>query len=143
MEQFNQKKNINPTEVRTWVIEQRKSKSTYWAPSDKNSMTCGSFFTNPIVERNILIAIQEKGYQPVFWEIDDLHVKISGGWLIENAGFTKGYQFRSVRISEKSALSIANWDGGSATDIKDLADQIEQKVFEKFSVKLKREVIYL
>lgn len=143
MEIFNQKDAVSANEIREWVISQRKSKSTFWDPADKNSMTCGSFFTNPIIDRELVLEIQSKGFEPVHWDINDNKVKISGGWLIENAGFSKGYQHKSVRISEKSALSIANWDNGYSKDIKELAAKIERSVYEKFGVQLIREVIYL
>lgn len=143
MEIFNQKDTVFANEIRELVISQRKTKSTFWDPSDKNSMTCGSFFTNPIIDRELFLEIQSKGFEPVYWDTNDNKVKISGGWIIENAGFSKGYHYKTIRISEKSALSIANWGNGLSKDIKELAAKIEKAVYEKFGVQLIREVIYL
>ena len=70
-------------------------------------------------------------------------VKIPAAWLIERAGFQKGYQMGNVGISTNHTLAIVNRGGASAAEIVGLKDRIQQTVQEKFNITLIPEPIFI
>ncbi|MEW6210096.1 MAG: UDP-N-acetylenolpyruvoylglucosamine reductase, partial [Acidobacteriota bacterium] len=63
-------------------------------------------------------------------------IKLSAAWLIEHAGFEKGYAHGNVGISTKHALAIVNRGGGTAREVLDLAEEIKSRVRDRFGVVL-------
>ena len=67
-------------------------------------------------------------------------LKIPAAWLVENAGFPRGFRYRGAGISSNHALAIINC-GGSTKDVLNLARKIEEGVYRKFGVHLEREPV--
>lgn len=102
----------------------------------------GSFFKNPIVEKNIKDTLVIQYPDIVAFPFNNEY-KISAGWLIEKAGW-KGKSLGPVKVSDKHALVLTNPDGkGNFSDIKKLADAIISDVYEKFKIRLEPEVQYI
>jgi len=134
----------NILKIRELVLNLRKSKSMIVSGRDKNSVSCGSFFTNPCLTQKEFISLKKrnerhKGYDEIpFFETSSHMIKIPAAWLIEQSGFTKGFRHMGAKISDKHCLSLVN-DGGTAKDVLELAGQIKSRVFEKFGIKLEIE----
>ncbi|MBI4853343.1 MAG: UDP-N-acetylmuramate dehydrogenase [Acidobacteria bacterium] len=131
------------------VLRLRRSKSMVIDAQDPNSRSVGSFFMNPIIEEKKLNLIKEKLLKegvndniPEFAAREGM-VKLSAAWLIEKAGFKKGYQKGRVAISSKHALALINKENGTAKEICLLAEEIQEKVKEKFDIWLEPEAIYI
>ncbi len=148
-------------EVREAVLRIRADKGMLVGPGMPDS--CGSFFTNPIVDENWarglppeaprhpvgpgerdLVAPLEAG--PAHREFADRReVKLSAAWLIEAAGIAKGYALPGsrARISSRHALSITNAGGATAAEVVQLAGFVQARVAADFGVNLQPEPIIL
>lgn len=132
--------------VRNAVLSLRKKKSMVLDPQDPNSVSCGSFFTNPIIALSKLHEIQSAtidqipNYPAGNTEDGTALVKLSAAWLVEHAGFAKGTQRGNVSISKNHSLALVN-RGGTTQEILALAEEIQDTVQAKFSVKLEMEPI--
>ncbi len=67
--------------------------------------------------------------------------KVSAAWLVENSGFTKGYIKGHAGISSKHALALVNRGDASAAEILALRDEIQQRVEQKWGVRLEPEPV--
>jgi UDP-N-acetylmuramate dehydrogenase len=76
------------------------------------------------------------------WPAGD-KIKLSAGWLIERAGFTKGYARGRVRISKKHALALVNAGGATAQELLDLAREIQDSVKSAFGIELHPEPVFV
>jgi UDP-N-acetylmuramate dehydrogenase len=123
--------------TRTAVLELRGAKGMLLNPSDRDSWSAGSFFTNPIVSKEIAAKLPEGAPQ---WPTSDGLVKTSAAWLIENSGVHKGDSYGGARVSTKHVLALTNAGNATATDIAELAKSAQQSVFEKFGITLEAEV---
>lgn len=137
-------------DVRQAVLALRQRKSMVFHPGDPESRSVGSFFTNPIVEAAQASAIETQLRQAgVLTEDDrmpsfpapDGRSKLSAAWLIERAGFSKGYACGGVGISKRHALALVNRGGGTAREIVDLARRIRHGVHESFGIRLETEPV--
>lgn len=132
------------TQTRNAVLELRKGKSMLIDLNDPNSRSCGSFFMNPVLNEEDFKKFMERAEYlnkvqiPVFRSGEKY--KISAAWLIENAGYYKGYIKGSVGISEKHSLALININGNTK-ELLVLSEEIEKKVFEKSGIKLKKEPV--
>jgi UDP-N-acetylmuramate dehydrogenase len=132
-------------EVRRTVLRLRRSKSMVIDPADPNRRSAGSFFTNPILataEADRLVArlvaeglVSEAAEVPRF-AAGDGRVKLSAGWLIERAGFTKGLRRGAVGISSRHALALVHHGGGTTAALLALADEVRGAVARRFGVAL-------
>lgn len=131
-------------ETREGVLQIRRAKSMVIDPDDPNSRSVGSFFKNPIVstEEYLEIAAAFAASVPSF-KVDDGSVKIPAAWLIENAGFYKGYALGNAGISANHTLAIINRGGAMAVEIIALKDRIQSAVEEKFGIFLQPEPIFI
>lgn len=123
-------------QVREVVLELRSSKGMVVKPEDPNSVSCGSFFTNPIVSYGKSLEFPQDMQR---WRMDDeKFVKLSSGWLIENAGIPKGYSLPKSKaaISKKHALAITNTGGATAEEILELARYIQERVAARWGIHL-------
>lgn len=131
-------------EVREAVLRIRRRKSMVIDPSDPNTRSVGSFFLNPVLRAGEYEAFSRRAAEleeapaPVYQAEDG--VKVPAAWLVEHAGFRKGYRRGAVGISEHHALALVNFGGGSS-QLLELADMIEQSVFQRFGVRLQREPV--
>jgi len=122
--------------VREAVIAIRKRKGMVLDPHDPDTRSDGSFFTNPIVPPE---RVPEGA--PSFPSSDG--VKLSAAWLIEHAGFHKGFAHGNVGISTKHTLAIVNRGGGTAAEVLELVRMIQASVRERFGVELQPEPVFV
>jgi UDP-N-acetylmuramate dehydrogenase len=125
-------------EVRQAVLALRTAKGMVLAENDHDTWSAGSFFTNPILSPVQALALPDNA--PRFGQADGT-VKTSAAWLIEQAGFTKGYGHGSARLSSKHTLALTNQGGATAADLLSLAREIRAGVKEKFSIELVAEPV--
>lgn len=117
------------------IIEIRQSK----LPNPSELGNCGSFFKNPIVEKNIFQKILEKHPQMPYFVISENEIKIPAGWLIETCGL-KGFRKNDTGIYSKQSLVLINYGNASGTDIYNLSEFIKNEVFKNFGIWLEVEV---
>ena len=122
-------------QVRSTVLQLRAAKGMLLDPADPDSVSAGSFFTNPI-----LAAAQLPAGAPR-WPAGDGLVKTSAAWLIEQAGFCRGYAFGDGRVglSGKHALAIVNRGDASTSDLIAFARAVRDGVRDRFGVTLQPE----
>ena len=131
-------------EVRDAVIEIRSRKSMVINPDDPNSRSVGSFFKNPIVGVEEFLKIESLMNESApHFPAGDGCVKIPAAWLIEQAGFQKGYVKGNVGLSTNHTLAIINRGGATAKDVIELMREIQAAVKEKFFVELKPEPVFV
>lgn len=122
--------------VRDAVIAIRKRKGMVLDRSDPDTRSDGSFFMNPIVTPSQFEAIRADNV-PHFPAGDQ--IKLSAAWLIEQAGFHKGFVHGNVGLSSKHTLAVINRGGGTAREVIELVRMIQQRVREKFGVEIQPE----
>ena len=120
-------------DVREAVLALRRGKGMVIDPADPDSVSAGSFFTNPILDA-------PPDGAP-FWPEPDGRVKVSAAWLIEQAGFHKGYGNGRVGISTKHTLALVNRGGATTAELVALAHEIAGGVHETFGVALHPEPV--
>ena len=127
---------VDAAAVRASVLALRASKGMVLDPADPDSVSCGSFFTNPIVAENFARGVP--GNPPQWLEPDDVHVKLSAAWLIERSGIRKGFALPGSRaaISSKHTLAIVNRGGATAAEVGELARFVRERVLQQFGVHL-------
>jgi len=151
------------TDVRRAVLELRAAKGMLLDPADPDSVSAGSFFTNPIVGENFARGLpagaprwrvraepearavplgEEPAPPPSF---DEQRVKLSAAWLIERAGIRRGFSLPGSRaaISGKHTLALVNTGGATAGDILELARFVQTRVLSEFGVVLTPEPVLL
>lgn len=128
-------------EVREAVLQLRKKKSMLVDSTDPNSISCGSFFTNPIILKKQLEEIQENTQEQIpFYDLPAEAlgvgwVKLSAAWLVEHAGFSKGTIRGRVGISQNHSLALIN-KGGTTQELLHFAKEIQEKVEKQFGIAL-------
>jgi UDP-N-acetylmuramate dehydrogenase len=135
-------------EVRDAVLAIRKAKSMVIDAADPDSRSVGSFFVNPVVATDALAEIEralDEGTRgpakvPSFTTPGGM-VKLSAAWLIEHAGFAKGYRYGGVGLSSRHSLAIVAREGGTAREVIELAGKIQEEVANRFGIRLVREPI--
>lgn len=135
-------------EVSAAVRTIRARKAMIITAGDPDCRSAGSFFKNPIVAEEDLMRleaaakaqrlIREDERVPYFAAGAD-KCKVSAAWLIERAGFQKGYRLGRVGISSKHTLAIINHGGATAREVLGLAAEIQERVHEKLGVWLQPE----
>ncbi len=129
-------------EVRNAVLETRESKGMRVRQGGADARSAGSFFKNPIVNSTVVKNVVGKVEKdaPIYPLGKDSY-KIPAAWLIEQAGFKKGFTKGKAGLSTKHTLAITNRDGASAEEIVALKNLIETGVKEKFGIQLETEPI--
>ncbi|MHB2018586.1 MAG: UDP-N-acetylmuramate dehydrogenase [Candidatus Xenobia bacterium] len=117
-------------QVRAQVLKIRRGKGMVVDPADADSRSVGSFFLNPIVPESQAVPEAPR------WPAGPGQVKLSAAWLIEHAGFGKGYGNGTVGISGKHTLALVHRGGGCAADLLALASEIRRGVQQAFGVTL-------
>jgi UDP-N-acetylmuramate dehydrogenase len=132
------------SQVRAAVREIRALKGMVIDPADPDSRSAGSFFKNPILTpQQFALLAAEYGEQAPSFPQPGGDVKIPAAWLIERAGFARGYRRGRAAISNKHTLALVNRGGATAAEIISLADQIKTRVFERFGVLLTPEPVFV
>ncbi|MCW2811704.1 MAG: murB [Friedmanniella sp.] len=118
-------------EVRDAVLGLRAGKGMLLDEADPDSWSAGSFFTNPLLspDQAALLPAEAPRYPQ-----SDGTVKTSAAWLIEHAGFARGYGTGPARVSGKHTLALTNRGGAAAADVLALAREIRGGVGERFGV---------
>jgi UDP-N-acetylmuramate dehydrogenase len=135
------------TEVRHAVREIRRSKGMLIVPGDEDCRSAGSFFKNPIITEAAFEELRARATTkgmaiPNYPALDAQH-KVSAAWLVENSGFSKGYEMGSAGISQKHALALINRGEAKASDIISLKDRIQNGVQEAWGVRLEPEPVFV
>jgi UDP-N-acetylmuramate dehydrogenase len=120
-------------EVRQAVLALRTAKGMVLAEDDHDTWSAGSFFTNPLITSAQARTLPLDA--PRFNQADGM-IKISAAWLIERAGFGKGYGNGAARLSRKHTLALTNRGGATAADLLSLAREIRAGVQAKFDIEL-------
>jgi UDP-N-acetylmuramate dehydrogenase len=120
-------------EVREAVLALRRRKGMVIDPADPDSVSAGSFFTNPILDA------PPDGAPS--WPEPDGRCKVSAAWLIEQSGFHKGYGNGRAGISTKHTLALVNRGGATTAELLGLAREIAGGVQERFGVALHPEPV--
>ncbi len=131
-------------DIRQAVLHLRRSKSMLLDPSDPCSRGCGSFFVNPVVPSDVAQAIRDSFASesvPVYPQSYGC-AKIAAAWLIEKAGFQRGYRDGRVGLSERHSLAIVAYADAKARDIVLFARRIQETVEQKFGVILVPEPVF-
>jgi UDP-N-acetylmuramate dehydrogenase len=100
---------------------------------------CGSFFKNPVVNKEIADALCAEHPDAKRFDQPDGTVKMAAGWLIEKAGW-KGYRRGDAGVHEKQALVMVNYGNATGSEILALARDIVEDIETKFHVTLEMEV---
>jgi UDP-N-acetylmuramate dehydrogenase len=131
-------------DVRESVLAVRRAKSMVLDPRDDNRRSCGSFFVNPVVSAEDAAKVEARALDPRMprWAQPDARVKLSAAWLIEQAGFRRGWREGPVGLSTRHALAIVAHDGARARDVAALARRIQATVEERFGIRLMPEPVY-
>ncbi|WP_435830978.1 UDP-N-acetylmuramate dehydrogenase [Polymorphospora rubra] len=132
-------------QARTAVLALRAGKGMVLDPADPDTRSVGSFFTNPVLDAaayEALLARAGAVGEPPAWPDPSGVVKVSAAWLIDRAGFTKGYGDRGpVAISSKHTLALTHRGGGTTADLLTLAREIRDGVHARFGVTLHPEPV--
>jgi UDP-N-acetylmuramate dehydrogenase len=137
-------------EVRRAVLGLRAGKGMVLDPLDPDTYSVGSFFTNPVLDDARFADLRERavgrtGAEPAHWPDAPGAVKVSAAWLIERAGFGKGYSGgrSAVSVSTKHSLALTNRGTGSTAELLDLAREIRSGVQDAFGVELVPEPVLI
>ncbi|HEX5235206.1 MAG TPA: UDP-N-acetylmuramate dehydrogenase [Silvibacterium sp.] len=126
------------------VREIRRGKGMYIVPGDADCRSAGSFFKNPVVsaEHFARIAKGEPNEVPHYPAANQA-VKIPAAWLLEQAGFHRGYAMGAAGISSRHTLALINRGDAKAVDIFALRDRIVAQVESRFGILLEPEPVLL
>jgi UDP-N-acetylmuramate dehydrogenase len=125
-------------DVRRAVLGLRAGKGMVLDADDPDTWSAGSFFTNPVLDPQDASRLPDDAPR---WEQPDGAVKTSAAWLIERAGFRKGYGRGAVALSDKHTLALTNRGGATTAELLALAAEIRQGVWERFGVRLDNEPV--
>ena len=127
----------DPAAVRAAVLALRATKGMVLDEGDHDTWSVGSFFTNPVVDAGHFDRIRDSAGGPVPHYPAADGVKLAAGWLVERAGFGKGFPGRGpCRLSTKHALALTNRGGATTADVLALARTVRDGVHKAFGVTL-------
>jgi UDP-N-acetylmuramate dehydrogenase len=135
-------------EARAAVRQIRFGKAMLISPGDEDCRSAGSFFKNPVLnaaqydELKTRLAAAGLGEVP-HWLAANGKTKVSAAWLVEHAGFSKGFRRDAVGLSRKHALAMVNRGGATAAEIIALKDAIQAAVRQRFGVDLHPEPVFI
>ena len=136
---------VSAAQVRETVLKLRASKGMVLDPEDPDTRSVGSFFTNPVLSAEQWARVQDRlvdAGEPPSWPAPNGTVKVPAAWLIEKAGFGKGYSGSDgVAISSKHTLALTNRGSGTTSALLDLAREIRDGVRDLFGVVLHPEQV--
>ncbi|MGW7351947.1 UDP-N-acetylmuramate dehydrogenase [Streptomyces sp. NPDC054784] len=134
--------------ARETVLKLRAGKGMVLDPEDHDTWSAGSFFTNPVLTEPDWAAFLARAAErlgpdvaPPAFPAEDGRVKTSAAWLIDRAGFTKGYGTGPARISAKHTLALTNRGAATTADLLALAREVRDGVRAAFGVTLVNEPV--
>lgn len=129
---------VNLATVRQSIITIRESK----LPDPQKVGNAGSFFMNPYVSVPKYLLLKQEYPQIPHYPVSDELVKVPAAWLIEQCGW-KGREWGGAGVHDKQCLVLINRGGAKASDVVELAANIQSSVKDKFDIELTPEVIFL
>ncbi|MCB0829114.1 MAG: UDP-N-acetylenolpyruvoylglucosamine reductase, partial [Solirubrobacterales bacterium] len=119
-------------------------------PTDPDSVSVGSFFTNPVLTTSDFEQLEQRVAERLgpdqelpTYPAPEGRVKTSAAWLIERAGFERGYGDGDVGISERHTLALINRGDGTTEELVELAHEIADGVDRDFGVSLVPEPVFV
>lgn len=149
---------VDAAAVRQAVLDLRRSKGMVLDDADHDTWSAGSFFTNPVLTAEQAATLPPEA--PRFPVTDHSRVvpgtvsapvveglvKTSAAWLIDHAGFTKGFALPAAAgasLSTKHVLALTNRGGATAADLTELRDVVVTGVRQAFGVTLVPEPVHV
>ncbi len=134
--------------ARETVLGLRAGKGMVLDPADHDTWSAGSFFTNPVLDQDAYAAFLARvadrlgpDTAPPAFPAGDGLIKTSAAWLIDRAGFTKGYGTGPARISTKHTLALTNRGEATTEDLLALAREVVAGVEAAFGIRLVNEPV--
>jgi UDP-N-acetylmuramate dehydrogenase len=125
----------------------RARKGMLLVEGDPDSHSAGSFFKNPVVAQatfaKIAATLSILPTEIPHWPAGEGSVKLPAAWLVERAGFHKGFRMGRAGISTKHTLALVNLGGASASEIIALRDAVTHKIEQLFAIHLEQEPVML
>ncbi len=125
-------------QVRESVLALRRGKGMVLDAADRDTWSAGSFFTNPVLTPQAAVLLPPTAPR---WQQPDGRIKTSAAWLIEHAGFNRGYGTGPARVSSKHTLALSNQGGATTAQLLELAREIRDGVRERFGIELVNEPV--
>lgn len=122
-------------EVAQAVMELRRAKGMVLDSRDPDTRSAGSFFTNPVLSVDAWEALRAVAPAVPGFAAEG-GIKVPAAWLVEQAGFRRGYRKGGAAISSKHTLALTVRDGGTASDLLSLAREVHDGVRARFGVNL-------
>lgn len=126
---------ITLANVRKTICQIRNEK----LPDPSQLGNAGSFFKNPIIETSYYEMLLKQFPNMPHYEVDETHVKVPAGWLIEQSGL-KGYCLGGAQVYEKQCLVLVNANHATPTDLVNLCQHVVESVKAKFGIDIEPEV---
>lgn len=129
--------NLTVAQIRSTVLDLRRKKSMLVDASQDTLRSAGCFFVNPIVPAEVgrALTTREGPSMPVFPQPDG-RTKLSAGWLIERAGFSRGHSEGPVGLSPYHCLVLVAHERARAEQVVGLAHRIRDRVLDRFGIRL-------
>ncbi len=125
--------------LRRLVLELRRAKGMVYDPDDPDTHSAGSFFVNPVVSPEHADHVSAGVSRDMPRYPAPGGVKLAAAWLIEEAGFGRGFQMGRAGLSTRHTLALCNRGGATAAELLALARTIRQGVLDRFGVALEPE----
>lgn len=139
---------VPAAQAREAVLRLRAGKGMVLDPEDHDTWSAGSFFTNPVLDEQQFAAFVDRVRErlgpevaPPAYPAGEGRTKTSAAWLIDKAGFTKGYGDGPARISTKHTLALTNRGSATTADLLALAREVRDGVRDAFGVTLTNEPV--
>lgn len=143
---------VPPAAVRAAVLDLRRGKGMVLDPADADTRSVGSFFTNPVVPPEQAAEVRAVAASRLGADVRmpeypaDGGTKLSAAWLVERAGFPKGYPLgirpdARIALSTKHTLALTNRGGGTTAELLALAREVRDGVRAAFGVTLVPEAV--
>jgi UDP-N-acetylmuramate dehydrogenase len=133
---------VPASRVRETVIALRRGKGMVLDDADPDSVSAGSFFVNPIVDAATAARVEAlSGQRPPGFAAGDGRIKLAAAWLVERAGFERGWTLGRAGVSRKHALAIVNRGGATAAEILAAARAVRDGVRDRLGVTLEPEPV--
>lgn len=137
------------TDVHAAVLALRRARGMVLEAGDHDTWSAGSFFVNPVLDAADFATLCRRAAEhlgtsaggPPAFPAGDGRVKTSAAWLIERAGFGRGYGGGAVRVSSKHPLALTNRGGATTAELIELARDIRSSVRATFGVTLEPEPV--
>lgn len=127
----------SPSDIRKAIIDIRRKK----LPEVSETGSAGSFFKNPVVDAGTFAKLKEKFPEIKFYTVGD-NFKLAAGWLIDQCGL-KGFRHNGAAVHKNQALILINAENATGNDVVELSKIVQEKVYDKFGVKLDPEAIII